>query len=677
MSMIPVNAARVPTMLRANTALFNLNRPSVELARVQMQLATGLRVNRPSDDVVATGTIQLLNERLWRSDQRLRNLDHADSALTSLDSALAEASDLLSEVLSIASTQGSFGTGPEERAGQATVIESMIQRVFRLANSESVVGYMFGGTTPGRAPVQAFGGGYRYTGSGSGLVTDLELGFAVPVTLGASTTLGSATGRVVGTAELVPALTPETRLRDTLGARGLGIETGPIRVMVDGAGPVTVDLTGADTAGDVAKRLERAIRDLEESTGQTLLGAGGVGVSETGFVVDVAPGASVSFEDLGTGRVALDLGLRNESGDMGFETGSVDGVALRPLLTGLSPIGDSAGGALGSIRVSNLGRTVDLDLSGAETYQDIINAIESANLGLRAELDPMAGRLIIRNEVAGAKGAGLRIEEVPGNGMTASRLGIRTMDEGTRVSSFNDGRGVGFVGDRPEPELNVDFTITLGNGATVRVDLRAEDVVTVGTVIARIRAAADEQLPAQGVNPADFEVGLGEGANGIVFGQGGVLAAAGAIQVSPANNSPSAWDLGLMTGSYDAATGRLVGEDRAEVRVQNLFSAMIDLRDALLRDDTTGIQLAGEKLNGFVSGVAESRALVGGYAKRVESAIRFEEDRRVLDELSRSNLQDLDFADAASRFALLQVQLQAGMQSAASLNQLSLLDFLR
>ncbi|TVQ63828.1 MAG: hypothetical protein EA378_00880 [Phycisphaerales bacterium] len=675
MTSIAANAARVPNLMVSNAALFNLNRPSIGLANVQMQLATGLRVSRPSDDAVAAGTIQLLNARLGRAEQRLRNLDHADTSLTSLDSALGEASDLILEAREIASTQVSIGTNAEERAGQAVVVKTMIERLFRLANSESAVGYMFGGSTPGRQPVEAFGGGYRYMGTGRGLVTDLDIGFDVPLTLGGNNAIGSTSARVRGGVELAPELTGETRLRDVMGATGLGVVTGPVRLVVDGADPITLDLSDAETVGDVAQRLERAIRDHEQATGTTVLGPGGVGVSATGLTIDALAGAEIEFEDLGTGRTALDLGLRNGTG-LTFTAGSTDGVGLQPKLTALSPVGLVDGQALGSIRVSNLGRTVDIDLSGAETFQDIVNAVESANLGLRVELDAEGRRLNIHSEVAIGAGNGLRIEEVPGNNGTASRLGIRTFDATTPIGELNGGRGVSVVSDRSDPELNVDFVITLGNGATVRVDLRPEDVTTVGATMAKIRAAADDQLPAQGVDPADFTVGLTDGANGIAFEQSGALAADGAISVARANNSNAAVDLGLIDGVYDPATGRLLGQDRGEVRVENLFAALMDLHDALLRDDTVGISLAGEKLGGFVDAVSESRALVGGYARRVEAATRFEEDRVVLDEMTRSNLQDLDWAEATSRFSLLQVQLQAGLQSAASMNQVSLLDFL-
>ncbi|MCK6476240.1 MAG: hypothetical protein L6Q35_05355, partial [Phycisphaerales bacterium] len=124
------------------------------------------------------------------------------------------------------------------------------------------------------------------------------------------------------------------------------------------------------------------------------------------------------------------------------------------------------------------------------------------------------------------------------------------------------------------------------------------------------------------------------------------------------------------------ATSTLAGQDRATVRVDGLFSDLIDLRDALNSNDTNGIALAGEKLEATLTRLAEKRGAVGGLARRVDGALQEEEDRTALDEQIRSQLRDVDFAEAASQFTLLQTQLQAGLQATAAATSRSLLDFL-
>jgi flagellin-like hook-associated protein FlgL len=67
---------------------------------------------------------------------------------------------------------------------------------------------------------------------------------------------------------------------------------------------------------------------------------------------------------------------------------------------------------------------------------------------------------------------------------------------------------------------------------------------------------------------------------------------------------------------------------------------------------------------------------VGVYDSRVEREATRQEDQSLLDEQFRSQLQDLDFAEAAVRFNLLQTQLTASLSVGAQTQTRSLLDFL-
>lgn len=67
---------------------------------------------------------------------------------------------------------------------------------------------------------------------------------------------------------------------------------------------------------------------------------------------------------------------------------------------------------------------------------------------------------------------------------------------------------------------------------------------------------------------------------------------------------------------------------------------------------------------------------MGSFAARVDSANTREEDRALIDETVRSQMRDVDYAEAASRFSLLQTQLPATLQTTAMYQSQSLLDFL-
>jgi len=146
--------------------------------------------------------------------------------------------------------------------------------------------------------------------------------------------------------------------------------------------------------------------------------------------------------------------------------------------------------------------------------------------------------------------------------------------------------------------------------------------------------------------------------------------------VEPANNSPAAEQLGLLRGRYDATSATLIGEDRAKVRVDSLFTHLLDLRDSLTTNNVSGIGLAGTGVDVTIGEIAELRGVVGGHAQRIESATGRENDRATLDETIRSGLRDADYTQAATRYSLLQTQLEAGLRVTAMASQRSLLDFL-
>jgi len=696
MTSFPAGIARVPNLLISDLSVRNATRTNIGLVGVQERLATGRAINRPSDDAVRASTISLLSERLERAGQVQRNLSHGQSALDEADQALGEANDLLLEAKQIALAQVGGTTTPEERAGQAEVIDSLIRGMSEVANRRSVAGFIFGGQTPGERPVEEMLGGFRYQAGQRGLITDLGVGVPIPITLG-STPLGSTSARVVGKVDLDPQLTAETRVSDLEGARGLGVSLGEIEFVYDGGEARRIDLREADTVGDVVDRIESEIRAMEDELGEPILGPDGVAISGTSIMVDVVPGVTgdpaptLEFADIGAGTTAADLGLTNGDDSMEFLDGSALGISVEPRLTPTTPIAALGGlsppdppGPLGEIRIRALGRTEVVDLSEAETVQDLRSLIEGTGLGVRVELKEPGSRLVVVSETAAGREGAMSIEEVDGNGLTASRLGIRTLDPETRLSDFNEGRGVSVLTDgvdpttgEPDPSREIDFAVTLGSGFEIDINLQPEDMTTVGSMLGAINEQADAQLSAAGLAETLFEAGLTTGRNGIAFTQDiSDPSITEAISIEARNGSSAASELGLLDGTYDPGTGTLRAEDRAQVRVDNVFSRLIDLRDALRNDDTIGITLAGEEIDEKLDLLSETRAMVGSRARRLETEALNVEDRVLVDETTRSRLRDTDFVEATSELARLQTQLTAGFQAASIAGRLSLLDFL-
>ena len=154
--------------------------------------------------------------------------------------------------------------------------------------------------------------------------------------------------------------------------------------------------------------------------------------------------------------------------------------------------------------------------------------------------------------------------------------------------------------------------------------------------------------------------------------------AGGASPISVTSlNGYAAEDLGLLDGNVGVGPpALLVGSDRAGVRVNSVFSTLIDLRESLTTNDSRGITFAGERLQTDLDRLSSSRALLGSRARQVEREQVRLEDTTLLDTSLKSQLQDLDFVEGATRLSLLQTQLQAGLTVTAQNSGLSLLNFL-
>ncbi|MHC4775113.1 MAG: flagellin, partial [Planctomycetota bacterium] len=385
-------------------------------------------------------------------------------------------------------------------------------------------------------------------------------------------------------------------------------------------------------------------------------------VTEARFEVIPPLGLVVTISDLVGNTTAADLGIAGAFGALGGPGADID-----PKLTEQTLVSGLTGVAvpLGSIRISNAGQSRDLDLSGATNVQEIINAVESLNLGVRVEIADTGDRLNFINELSGGE---MSIGEV-GAGVTATQLGVRTLATWTRLEDFNDGLGIQIrsgsvdpITGLPDPAADLDFRITAKNGNTIDVDLAGAqtvqdilDAINNAAAVAGTPVAADLAGDGNGIRITDMTLGADD------------------LVVEALNGSFAAADLGV-AGTTTGAI--LIGEDRATVAVESVFSHLMGLRDALLANDERGITLAADKFEADISRLAEARANVGVRSRRVSNAVDREEDLRIQDMALRSQVQDLDYTEASLRFTTLQQQLQAGLLTASQVTSMSLLDFL-
>lgn len=170
---------RVPNITQHRHLMETVQRNEANLTRAQLDMATGIRIRRPSDDV--RGTAQALRGQAGR--RRLEGLRAATEqighAAKATEAGMNELQDLLLQARLVATEAGDASSDtPEGRTALAEQVNQLLEEVVEVANRRGVgPGYLFGGNVASPAP-------YFITRDAQGDVTDVvaTAGIEDPVT---------------------------------------------------------------------------------------------------------------------------------------------------------------------------------------------------------------------------------------------------------------------------------------------------------------------------------------------------------------------------------------------------------------------------------------------------------------------------------------------------------------
>ncbi len=651
MAVTPINITRVSNNLRSQSLLESLRQNTLRLFLEQNRLATGNKLNSPSEDPAAAMQALNLTEAMERQDQILANIRHADSFLSATDTAIGGISDLLIQARSIASEMVNSTTDQSQRDSSAELVKGIINELVRKGNTQFGDVYIFGGQQTTTAPFTQESGGVEYQGDTRSLLSHVDFQQDAQINMHGAELFGALSTQVAGYVDLNPAVTTDARLADLSGAAGLGVGRGQIRITLDNpATTFLVDLTQADDIGDVID----AINTAAANAGLTV-GAGNDFYASRnptldGLQIGVAAG-TVSVTEAGSGSTARELGIL--AGGVGTIVGGDVGTKLTPMTLVGSLFGE-AGAALGSIEITNGTLSATIDLSGAATVQDILNQINTAGVEVVAKINEAGTGIDVLSRMSGGQ---MRIGEA-GTG-TAELLGIRSSHGTTALSELNQGRGVTNV------EGKADFRIIARDGSTVDVDI--DGAQTIQDVLDAINTSA----ATAGVAIA---AGLAVSGNGIriVDSTGG----AGVLSVQRLNLSAAIDDLGL-NKSAAAGANELISDDTNGIRTNSVFSALIDLYQSLKSGSTAGITDAGDRIGGFITVTNRLHGIVGARSQAMTNRLNLTEDAVVATQKLLSEVKDVDYAEAVTRFQQAQTTLQANLMTGSRMLQLSLLDFIQ
>lgn len=641
MAISPININRVSHNLRTLSTLESIRRSNLDLFTQQTRLATGRAFVSISEDPIAASQSLKFHDSLARQDQVLENLRHADVMLGTSDQALTEVNDLLIQAQSLATSSIGALADADERSANAALVAAIRDQLMAVANRQVNDRYVFAGRDTQRTPFVSALGGVAYMGDTGQVLAHVSALEQDAISLPGSEVFGALTAAIGSSIDMSPALADDTRLEDLAGANGQGIHPGAVVIAPDAGSPLIVDLSQADTIGDVVDILNAAAEDAGVS----------LTISLEGQALQ-ATGATI--QDTTGGTTASDLGLLVDPlGPAAAEAGS-----LRPRIapnTLVENLNNGDGVDLeGGLRITNGLQVADVDLSEAETVQDLVNRINAAGAFVTARINAAGTGLEIVSRVSG-----ISLSVAENTGTTAADLGLRTMQLTTPLSSLNFGRGVEV--DPAGPDLRITTR------AGTRFDVDLDTARTVGDVITLINGAAT-------LAGVPVLASLSTTTNGIAIRDN--TTGTGQFSVDRASIASFAVDdLGLRK-STTGMGNQIVGDDVGAVRAEGIFTALLDLERTLAGDDDRGISDAGERVVTFSRDVTRVQGILGAKAQTMRSRIDQTENAVAATRELLSGVEDLDYTEAITRFQQAQTTLQASLLSSSQLLNLSLFDYL-
>lgn len=143
---------RITNNVLVNNLRRNLYTNLHNMEKYQMQLATGRRINKPSDDPTGLVDSMRIRTRLNENVQYQANIDDATAWLNTTDEALGSLTNIMNRVyeLTVASANGT--NTPEDREIHAMEVKQLIEEAKNIANTSFGDKHLFGGNNTTEKP---------------------------------------------------------------------------------------------------------------------------------------------------------------------------------------------------------------------------------------------------------------------------------------------------------------------------------------------------------------------------------------------------------------------------------------------------------------------------------------------------------------------------------------------
>ena len=637
----------------------NINNTQSALFNLQRQISTGQKYHLPSQSPTSSRRTVLIQRLLESKATQANNLQTAQQFLDLTDSSISEVNQLLNDLKGSLLEVPQSTTSDEQRKVIKDELSAAIQQLVGIGNTNIAGRYLFGGAATNQAPINSSGGYIEFNGNFNGLNTIPGFDQLIQTNADAGSVFGGNQPTVTGSVDLNPAITVDTKLGELNG--GNGIPKGFISIS-DTQSEVTIDIRNAQTVGDVIDLIES--NPPEGRTVDVELVDGHLEIS-----IDGAAPSTLLISEVNGGRTAHELGIYANISTAGS---TIVGHDLDPTLTKTttldrlqfvddlgSPVAfDQASG----FTISQDNNTYLVDINGAETVEDILNAINGSGASVVASIGNDGKTIRVDSKIAGVD---FSIGE--NGGTTATQLGIRTFTGNTLLSELNFGGGVD-VAD------GTDFTIETRTGNILDIDI--SNAKTVQDVLDTINQHPDNQNPATSITARLTGVG-----NGIELYDPNSL---GTLQltVTRSDLSAAAIDLGFVPVGSDSATASgdpttFTGRDVHQHEAKGLFTTLRRLIDSLDGGyDEVQFERAMEMFEKDLARLDDAAVDVALRGQRVESLSLSNEEEQLQLQTLLSDEFDVDVVAAISSLTIQETTLQSSLQLMARSFQLNLFSYI-
>jgi len=363
---------RVTSQAQQANSLQNIFRITENLFKAQQEIATGKRINRPSDDPAGMRDALLLRTGVNQANQFIRNIDNnrifiqaGDTSLQSVNLNLIRAKELAVSELGGASTA-------ETRSFAASELDQIISQVFETANTKVKNQFIFSGTNFRIQPFSSEASGAIYLGNSEsfkvGIANKVSVDFSIP-------------GSQVLATDLNPQLTSSTSLSSLNG--GIGISSGTFSISDRAGNSANIAVNATDNISSLISRINSSSVNVTAS-----ISGNGLQITDTSTVISQA----LTISEVSGGSTASELGI------LGKRDGTLTGSDLNPTLTTSTLVSDLDGGnglTLNDINIVNGAASATVTLSSASTINDVLNTINNAGLNVTASINSAGNSLQI------------------------------------------------------------------------------------------------------------------------------------------------------------------------------------------------------------------------------------------------------------------------------------------